>query len=88
MIARDARRVLRKIRQVTVEERESKSDVCLKSDTARDEAGAVLVLALVFLMVAGGIIGSLVTWSTLQGEPSMLLCRVRDTALPIPSRQL
>jgi hypothetical protein len=30
----------------------------------RDETGAVLVLALVFLLVAGGVIGSLVTWSS------------------------
>jgi hypothetical protein len=29
-----------------------------------DEAGAILVLALVFLLVAGGIIGSLVTWTS------------------------
>jgi hypothetical protein len=29
-----------------------------------DEAGAVLILALAFLLVAGGIIGSLLTWSS------------------------
>jgi hypothetical protein len=35
-----------------------------RSDSARgDEAGAILILALVFLLLTGGIIGSLLSWS-------------------------
>jgi hypothetical protein len=34
------------------------------SRDSRDEAGAVLILALVFLLAAGVVIGSLVTWSS------------------------
>ncbi len=35
----------------------------MHSDTRRDEAGAVLVLALLFLAVVGAIVGSLATWA-------------------------
>jgi hypothetical protein len=31
---------------------------------ARDETGAVLILALIFLVVVGGVVGSLSTWAT------------------------
>ena len=31
---------------------------------ARDEAGAILILALVFLVAVGGVVGSLATWAT------------------------
>jgi hypothetical protein len=30
----------------------------------RDEAGAILILALIFLIVVGGVVGSLATWAT------------------------
>jgi hypothetical protein len=38
--------------------------VSSRSDTGRDEAGAVLILALLFLVAVGGIVGSLATWAT------------------------
>jgi hypothetical protein len=34
------------------------------TDTAKDEAGAVLILALVFLIVVGGVVGALSDWTT------------------------
>jgi len=38
--------------------------VSSRSDPGRDEAGAVLVLALLFLAAVGGIVGSLASWAT------------------------
>ena len=35
-----------------------------RADGGRDEAGAVLVLALLFLVVVGAVVGSLATWAT------------------------
>jgi hypothetical protein len=35
-----------------------------RSEAARDEAGAVMILALVFLVAVGGVVGSLATWAT------------------------
>ncbi len=40
-------------------------DNCLAhSDGRRDEAGAVLVLALLFVLVVGAVVGSIATWAT------------------------
>jgi len=36
----------------------------VQADGGRDEAGAVLILALVFLIAVGAIVGSLATWAT------------------------
>jgi len=60
---------------------------------SRDEAGAVLVLALAFLMVAGGVIASLVSWSTndilntggLQGGRSLVYSAGGATDVAIQS---
>jgi hypothetical protein len=39
-------------------------EVSRPSSSRRDEAGAVLILALVFLVAVGGVVGSLATWAS------------------------
>jgi hypothetical protein len=62
--SRDMRRSQRPLRHFRGASHGIGDKVWARSETGRDEAGAVLVLALLFLAVVGGIVGSLASWAT------------------------
>jgi hypothetical protein len=62
--SRDMRRSRRPLRHFRGAMHGIWDKVSSRSDTGRDEAGAVLVLALLFLAAVGGIVGSLASWAT------------------------